>query len=848
MRYPWLRLSVAGVAIAVMLGAAALGLTFPTKMIGVAAWSGVVFAVLYGYGAAVARWAALDLATAERLVVGTVVWVAAGGILLALGVASRGPLLVLAAGGLILCALAFVAKARAPLAPAEVDDSRSARYALGIALSLLLFANMLGMAGTRANPFDDQVSYTAFVKRLLDCGNLIEPFSFRRLSAYGGQTMLHALAALRGDVASIDLMDRGIFQWIAVLLTLDIAKRRRIHLAVTVVLIAFLLCLWDLALNSAGLWTGYTCFLAAYSFASRDDLAPKTSVLLTFAVSAAACTLRQNYLLPAGLFAALILFFHVRTAAKQYMWREAIKLERRTILLSIAITLIVLVPYMLDGWRSSHTFLYPVIPGVANPVTPLRPTAGTVIDELVFFANVIFASEPIRVWWLLFPLMLIARDKRDRRPWPAFMIASAAGFVFLIHSFMLSDQYNLWRYAFGYLTPLAIVFAIEAAGQKPFTSTTTEAPLRMSMVSGFLVWLAIIIQLIIAKDWPAKRFQNSVQNIRALRTLETAKYDERHETLREMQLSVPAGESLALMIDDPYLLDFARNRIFCLDLPGFAAPAPGLPSFTTPEHWRAYFRSQGIRYIAFAETGYGTWLYRRSGWLWRMYSDDELYRFIGAHMVDAIDTLEELAKTSRVLFHADGIYAIDLGEAKPVEPSRGPGEMQRMYRYIRDVSENELHSKAWQLASRGDVVFKPDGAGPSDIVPLPHLEDEPDRSFSLLGLIFGTPQPGSEPAYRWLIDRTLVRVHGEGQHHLHMKVWVKQQRLYSRPIVAVSLDGKRLTKAYPDADGNVVFDVPATCNGWCDLYLTLSTMSEWWLSADSIRAAKLLEFEWTPSK
>lgn len=838
------RLLAAGAAIVALLLGGALGFLYPNQLVGVAGWSGIVVAVLYGFGSAVGAAWSLDVSFAERLVIGTLVWLTAGGVLLALGLASRLPLLVLAAIGFVLAATALVTHARKPAAPCDRDENTYVRAVFWIVLTAFLFVGMLGMAGWRSNPFDDQVSYTAFVKRLLDVGNLAEPFSFRRLSAYGGQTLLQALAALRGDVAAIDLLDRGIYQWIAIIVTLDFARKRRLHLGLVVVLIAFLLCLWDMALNSAAVWTGYTLFLSAYRFASCEDLAPRRALILTFATSAGACVLRQNYLVPAGLFATLVLVFHVRSIAKQSSWREAIRAERKTIGVAVGITALVLLPYMIEAWRACGTFLYPIIPGTANPATPLRPTAGTFIDELIFFANVAFNSEPIRTWWLLVPLMLIAKDVRARRPWPALLIASAMGFVLLVHSFMLSDTYNLWRYSFGYLTPLAIVLAIEAGAQKPFTERDGEAPLRMSKVSTFLVWFAILVQLVLAKDWPAKRFAWDVDNIRTAMVLGTAKYDPRFDEHRALQASIPAGAKVALMIDDPYLLDFARNPIVCLDLPGFAAPPPGLPSFTTPDHWRAYFRAHGIRYIAFAETGFSTWLYRREGWVWRMFSDDELFRYIGAHMVDTIDTFEELARTSKVLYHHAGLYAIDLGDGPATEPDRGAPEIDRMYRYIREFSVSQLHSNAWQLASRNDVVFKPDNTGPSDIVPMPNLTDAPDR-HSLFGLIFGNDDP---TPFRWMGDRSLVRVRGDGEHHLHLKAWIKQNRLYSKPIMSVTIDGKPLGRAYPDADGNVLLDVPARCNGWCSVYITLSTMSEWWLTADNLRAAKLLEFGWTPAR
>ena len=79
------------------------------------------------------------------------------------------------------------------------NDPLAALVWIGIAS--LVLVNLLGaVASQRANPYDDDICYTPFVRRLLDAGDLIEPFSFRRLSAFGGQTVLSALAGVRVGV------------------------------------------------------------------------------------------------------------------------------------------------------------------------------------------------------------------------------------------------------------------------------------------------------------------------------------------------------------------------------------------------------------------------------------------------------------------------------------------------------------------------------------------------------------------------------------------------------------------------------------------------------------------------
>jgi hypothetical protein len=833
------RLATCGVAIALLAGAV-LGLADPHGLAGSGGWSLAIGGVLWGLGAAVRRALRISLRLGEQLLLGTVVWIFASGVLLALGIASRGPLFAVAGAGFAIALYELALRARRP--PPAGPRPDTAHVLLGLALFAFLALNVLAMVATRGNPYDDQAAYTAFAKRLLDCGDLDEPFSFRRLSAYGGQTVLHALAALRGDVEAIDLLDRGIFYAIAVLLVLELAQRRRLHLSLTTGVVAFLLSLWDLNANSASTWTGFACFVGAYAFATRDDLPPRHALAITAAACAAACTLRQNYILPAGLFVIALLWFHLRARARESSWRRAWLAERTTLAITVATAIAVVAPYMIAAWTSAGSFLYPLFPGHANPALPLVPTGATLLDELRFFIVVVLNPEPIRVWWLLAPAMLLAKDPLDRRPWSALLIACGAGFVFLVHSFTLSDTFHLWRYAFAYMAALAVVFAIEAGGNLPVRHGETSPRVRVPAIAAFITWLAVLVHFVESRANPTLRFSFGVDNIKAALISGTRKADPYPGHYRELQQAVPAGESLAVLLDDPYHLDYRRNRIFNLDLPGVVAPPPGLPSFTTPAHWRAHLRGSGIRYLAFIDGRRSSWLYRRAGWLWRIYHDDELFRFIAAHMVDTLDTFEALAKTSRVVFDRDGFHVIDLGEAAPEEPPRGEPELVRMDRYARRLSEDELGNKTWQLASRRDVVFQIDNHGPTMIHPMPGIE--PNADPTPLQALLGTRK---EDPYRWLSDRTHLRVHGSDRHRLQAKLRIMPNRLHTIPTLVLHVDGVEIARGHPDPAGYIELDAPVSCEGWCDVYLVLSTVSEWWESAGGLRVMKLLELGWDPA-
>jgi hypothetical protein len=832
-------LAIAGALALATIAGGAVGLLYPRHLIGAASWSLVVVAALFGLGAAARRALGVALGPAEQIVVGTCAWIAASGALLALGLASRVPLLVLAGAGVLAALVDLRARAVAAGAPAADAAPPGERFPYAvflILLSIFLALNLLGTIGTRGNPADDQAAYTAFVRRVLDCGDLIEPFSFRRLSAYGGQTMLHALAALRGDVAAIDLLDRGIFQWIAVAAMLDLARRRRLPLGMTAVIVLVLVSLWDFHLNSGPMWAGFTCFFGAYALASREDLPVRARLVLALAALGAACTLRQNNLVPAGVFGLWLVAAHLREAARASSWRAAWAAERRTALLAVAAAAVVVVPYMIAAQRSSGTSLYPILPGTGNPAAPLRPAGGGLLEEASFFVSVIFAPEPIRVWWLLLPIMLLAKDARPLRPWRGFLISSGIGFVFLVHTFTLSDSWNMWRYAFGFITPLAMAFAIEAAAPAS-EAAPRRAGFTLPAAATFLLWLALVVNLVETRQATARRFVSSLQDIRTGWVFGTEKRDPRLRSYDDLQRAIPAGERIAVLLDDPWMLDYARHRIVNLDLPGFTAPAPGLPSFTTPAHWRAYLAAQGIRYVAFVRPDASTFLYRRASWRNRMYQEGELFQFMAAHMVDTLDALVALAGASTVLFDADGMVAIDLGPAAGPEPDRGPPELARMDAFLRRISEEELGNQAWQLADRSNVVFKYEGDGPTGVI-LPTLEDHSRKG--LWGMLAGL----DEPPHRWLLDRTRIRVLGTGREAVHARLWVRLERARGAPLVALTLGGKLLAEAYPDEAGKIAFDVPAPCTGWCDLYIDFSSTFDWWLTAEENGIAKLLEFTW----
>lgn len=866
------------------LACAALGLGSPHSAAGGLAWALAALTALLGWGAAVRRALRLassvgpgpGLALCELLALGAAAWIAAGGLLLAVGVATRLPLLALALVGVALGAWELATAAPRPAARSpEARMGRAALTALFVGYAALV---LLGSLVSRGNPFDDHVAYTPLLRRLLDAGNLLEPFSYRRISAYGGQTILQALLAARGNLESTDLLDRGVFHLVSLLGLVGLLQRRRFHAAVGAVLIFFAISLQEMSINSASGWTGVALFLAAYALAAREDLAPARRLPLVFACCAAACTLRQNFLLPAGLFAACLLFAQLAATAKagrgdrRSRWRGALSADRTAGLAAIAAAAAILLPYAFATWRSSGSFLYPVLLGNMSPHAPVAPLGITAIEKLSLIAQYSLSAEPIRIWWVLLPVMLVAKDPRPTQPWRWFLVASAVGFLYLVQGFLVSDATTLWRYAFGYLTPLALVLVVEVgdrfalggradASDADADDATEPFRLHLPRLGGFLLWLALLVQLLSSRETLLPRLAELGRNASAALQLGADRHRGVARSYAAMQQALPAGAKVAILLDDPYYLDYARNDFQNLDLPGFAAPQP-LPAFTEPERWRRYFLDHGLRYLAFVDGNRSTYLYRRADWLRRLFLESELWRFMAAHIIDAGDTFLALAATSKVLYvdREQGLYALDLASelgaaasaASAASGAADEPEPARMDRFVRRLSERDLGNDAWRLVSRRDVIFLPDGDGPSGLraaAPSPVRDGADD----LLSALFGTPP--REPPHRWLGDRTHLRIYRAspsptgassdgGDQRLRLALWVDVRRLATTPKLSLIVDGAVVGEAVPDAAGDVRFDVTPRCAGWCDVYVVSSALGDFWLDPERNRALKLTSLAW----
>ncbi|HUJ63370.1 MAG TPA: hypothetical protein VLX92_32955 [Kofleriaceae bacterium] len=817
-------------AIVLVVGLGAVGLALPGSiLIGGCAWLVFVLAVLSGWGYLVAR--ALRVADPDfglRAAWGVAAYLAVAGVPLAAGVLARPVVL----GALAIGLAGFAWRelvAPSPSWHAARAGARSlrARPLIGAAVAVIALAAAFHLVAAVAelarHPWDDDVAYTPMVARLLDAGNLIEPFSFRRLGSFGGQTVLQALGGARGTLASVHLLDHGVCQGLCLLLVTGYARELGRVRGVWLALIALVvLLLRDDSLNTASYWSGFALMFALYRSVVRAR-APRDLAVAAL-VGAAACTLRASYLVPVVLFLAIVLVAR----------REG----RRGWLVTAGTGALVLAPYGLASYLSSGTFLFPLWSGNWNTSVPLRPIVVSWVDELQGFAQCLINTEPFAIIAPLFVLLAFTRDERRGRPLTALFAATALGFAALVHGFLGTDPYFIWRYAFGPAAALLVAFALEVG------ATDDAPPIRLAPLGRWILLACLVLQLVVARTGLARRYAGMTSDLREAIAIDAhGDPTARAERARyaALQAAIPAHVRVAVMLDQPAYLDFARDDLANLDTPAFASPPPGWPAFQGPAALRDYLLATGYRYVAFVRPDRSAYFYRRDAWLARLFDESDLFTAMAAHAIDASDTLVALAATSHVLYDEDGLVALDLGDGHPAPPEVGDLAAARAT-YIRALAEREHLHGAWSLSTRPELRLE-DGFSRLEFID----ERADDPKWYDVTHPAGAPPARGTPA-RWMHARCHVRLRGAAEHVLSLRGKVNVAAIFTRPRLELAIDGEPLGSIVVDADGRFegAYDVPALGDGWHDLYLTWSSGAPSERDSRDLHVARLEQLEWEP--
>ncbi len=514
-----------------------------------------------------------------------------------------------------------------------------------------------GIANWRINPYDDDIAYVPFVQRLLQTGTLLEPFSIRRLSALGGQSFFLELVAIRASAVQALTFDRSMSVLMVVLLLVGHRDRgRRPSLVFLFIATAFILTVPSTASNTASAYSGVAFFLALFRtlvWVGGKARAPWRNAIVLALVSSATCTLRQSYLpIPVLLLGASYLAWWINSRRTAPAIREAS--------LVLGFTVVALLPWFIVAWQSNRTFLYPIILGNSNPAMALRGVSTTLASELVLMLATAQEGLKVTALGVLVFATALVREAPARKPLWALVFATLVSFVMLVHGLTSSDAPNVGRYAFGSVVAMVLAILLVAATRPERARETRDRAFSALVLFGSLA--ALVASQTATMEPLRAAVRNVASAYRAAPRSQTAPPEE--ALYLRLQKSIPEGERIFVMLDEPHRFNYLRNPILNVDTAGYASPAPGLPYFQGSQRLEEYLHTIGVRYVAYVQPGFSRYHYRREYWLEMLNDESDIWRTHAPYFLDLCDNLTEIAGRHRRAFEERGLAVIDLGADK----------------------------------------------------------------------------------------------------------------------------------------------------------------------------------------
>lgn len=616
-----LPVGLAAAALAVALVAASVSADparWPSER-GFAVWFALLLLSFDGWGTlAVLAFGAASIRGFLRIAFGVAALVAVSGFFLAAHVLSFGVLAALVVVGAtaefwrLFQAAARFARARAGGAmPFERSPRPSVgEVAYGIAAAVVLLAACLRVVGSAELilPWwnaDDAPAYWGFIRELTQRGAFDQAYSFRRMVAFGGQTVLQAVTCLGVPVRSANVFDAGLCPFLMSGVLLQVGRGRWLAIAAALLVVL----LPNTAMNSASNFSGSLLFLVVYfslRFASARSL--RRGGALTGMTAAALCTLRHSFIPGCGVLLAAAALAHLSNGGSKTR-REAFGFCATTAG-AFALTI---APWSLASLVASHTPLFPLFNGTyQGGGVDLGTSGGSWLGGL---AGIFGAAAPVPELLIVFAALLALGSGLSRGALVPLALGALACTLALARTAPLNPADDV-RYLAAPWLGVVIAFYCEAP-LEPAGAETTRRSLPLAGVAVVLVALQLGPSLA-----PGTSALYDDDRIRLTWPLWAG---EKASTViaRRLQAQVPAGKTLLTACDQVYRYDFSRNKLLLVDLPNVASPFPLPGEHATPAEYErtiAEFGKRGIDYLLFTNPDASNALY--SGPRWESFRND----------------------------------------------------------------------------------------------------------------------------------------------------------------------------------------------------------------------------------
>jgi hypothetical protein len=525
------------------------------------------------------------------------------------------------------------------------------------ALSRLLVLTLVGLtvflvtkvAVESPEPCDDHMAYYQFVEQLRATGGMEQPFSFRRLAAYGGQNFLQELTTLTGDWHNYMALEVALAPVIVFALLLGEMTKRRLYLP-SFIVIAYLLTanFHVIRWNSASEATTALLILTLLRTLKLIEEGAGSRKLLIIAglIAAAVSTMRDsNLAFPAILFGLFMLTQH-----RLLDWKRHLAVG-----LTFGLSWIFfLVPWAIALMESSGTPLYPFIKGYHHADFETYALGGS-LSVWLSHAQGVIAYMPLTL------AIAAGTAAFGRSKLPALGLATAViNGVALIVAFSAASVWPLTRYIHpsvvaAMLFSLSIMLSVRLKLSPMWEKIVTPAGMVLIVGHASLLLLAYFSR----EPTPWSQRDEA--------------YEARIALYRAAQAQVPPGDKILVWVAGPFGFDQARNPIINLDHAGPISPPPGMPFFKGPEALAQYLQGLGIRYVIYddfdvpLDVALNKCVVRPKWTSWAT-EDDPLLQKLSPYGLDAMRNLDSFGAQDKVLFRENGVTLVEpLVPASPTQ-------------------------------------------------------------------------------------------------------------------------------------------------------------------------------------
>jgi len=460
----------------------------------------------------------------------------------------------------------------------------------------------------RFNHDDDLTAYLPMAKQLLSHNSLIQPFSFRRLSTYGGHLGLQAFSIFGAGIENITQLEVVTASIILCLLAF-FWKCNTLPLGLRM-LVVLLLALQDSPRTNVATQTTAVIFLLGY--ASILTEVGRSSIRIGSVIAAALplfafITLRSHHAFGVVLLIPFIFLAGGKPARDKQLWELSLK--------SCLVAGCLLIKPALSLYASSNTLFWPLISGNFNK------TVGT-FGSLLDYRKQFVASDYLFSWELfVISALTLVILRRNTLGAASILSALLTSLALTLYSEGI-PAWHAYRYAHCFLMTAVITnmeallvfspkrlkllfekFRTEQLGLVRWKNVSTWAA---EAALGF--WLSFMLILEIPTFAYAFKLTNVSRDVlicsrylctQTPKCLYPADVPEAERVIRSLTSQIPRGALVVAAIDHAFVLDFDRNPFVVLEIPGLTKPRLDDKLWSNAKEMLTDFQRQGAEYFLF---------------------------------------------------------------------------------------------------------------------------------------------------------------------------------------------------------------------------------------------------------